>query len=150
MMDIIYLANSENTYYINLFNLTIALVYLIEKSPQLEKLKPCLTTGAPAAKWLSRLAPVRHSIVAGPLESLDTGGWAVGIVCPPPSFPLFRIGFNDLMKSWRSQPHSPPGPTALSSQTYVDKLSSKYFTRQAARARASRDDRANCFKSLLL
>ena len=66
VMDIIYLANSENTYYINLFNLTIALVYLIEKSPQLEKLKPCLTTGAPAAKWLSRLAPVRHSIVAGP------------------------------------------------------------------------------------
>ena len=66
VMDIIYLANSENTHYINLFNLTIALVYLIEKSPQLEKLKPCLTTGAPAAKWLSRLAPVRHSIVAGP------------------------------------------------------------------------------------
>ena len=65
-MDIIYLANSENTHYINLFNLTIALVYLIEKSPQLEKLKPCLTTVAPAAKWLSRLAPVRHSIVAGP------------------------------------------------------------------------------------
>ena len=39
VMDIIYLANSENTYYINLFNLTIALVYLIEKSPPIREIK---------------------------------------------------------------------------------------------------------------
>ena len=126
-MDIIYLANSENTYYINLFNLTIALVYLIEKSPPIREIKALSNdrgTRGQVAFPFGASTSFNSSRAEG--KSGYPGGGSRHNLLPPP-FPLFRICFNDLMKSWRPQPPSPPAPTALSSQTYVDILSSKYL-----------------------